>query len=147
MSGDDHFIRPDNNELAHEYYCPHCSEMVPEANWPLHWMAHTPGQPRDVEEEALQWLALAYRDTNTDDAKYTRWNMAAAYAAGKAVGLSQPNPARPKASTLEALVKANDALRTLYGHDLGETLDMIVQEAFTATSVALADGPIAAAAQ
>jgi len=54
------------------------------------------GQPRNVEEEALQWLALAYRNTDTDARKYTRWNMAVAYATGKAKGLSEPNPARPQ---------------------------------------------------
>jgi hypothetical protein len=39
----------------------------------------------------------------------------------------------------DALVKANNALRFLNSLDLGEAADMTVQEAFTATSVALAD--------
>lgn len=53
------------------------------------------GQPRNVEEEALQWLAQAYRNTDTDARKYTRWCMAVAYAAGKAKGLASPVPNRP----------------------------------------------------
>lgn len=53
------------------------------------------GQPRDVQEEALLWLARAYRGSLSDRRKYTRWNMAVAYAAGKSKGLSEPNPARP----------------------------------------------------
>lgn len=53
------------------------------------------GQPRNIEEEALRWLRNAYRNTDTDRKKYTRWNMVAAYAAGRRIGESVPNPARP----------------------------------------------------